>query len=55
LLFAGGVMSLYWIAGLSLFVLYEKLGPATAFGDRVAGAALVAAGAALALAHVVRS
>jgi len=54
LLFAGGVMSLYWIAGLSLFVLYEKIGPATRFSDRAVGAALVAAGAALALAHVVR-
>ena len=54
LLFAGGVMSLPWIAGLSLFALYEKIGPASAWSDRLVGAALAAAGVALALAHVVR-
>jgi predicted metal-binding membrane protein len=54
LLFAGGVMSLVWIAGLSLFVLYEKIGPSTTWSDRAVGAFLVLAGAALALAHVVR-
>jgi predicted metal-binding membrane protein len=47
LLFAGGVMSLPWIAGLSLFVLFEKLGPASVWVDRVTGAALVLAGLAL--------
>jgi predicted metal-binding membrane protein len=54
LLFAGGVMSLPWIAGLSLFVLFEKVGPGGAWSDRAAGAALAAAGIVLALAHVVR-
>ena len=28
LLFFGGVMNLYWIAGLALFVLFEKTFPA---------------------------
>ncbi|HTO09751.1 MAG TPA: DUF2182 domain-containing protein [Myxococcota bacterium] len=54
LLFAGGVMSLPWIAGLSLFVLFEKLGPASAWSDRAAGLALALAGVALALAQLVR-
>ena len=54
LLFAGGVMSLAWIAGLSLFVLFEKLGPATPWSDRAVGAVLVLAGLGVALAHVVR-
>jgi predicted metal-binding membrane protein len=53
LLFAGGVMSLVWIAGLSLFVLVEKLGPHREWADRAAGAGLVLAGAALALAQLV--
>ena len=48
LLFAGGVMSLPWIAGLSLFVLLEKLGPASVWLDRASGAALVLAGLAVA-------
>jgi predicted metal-binding membrane protein len=54
LLFAGGVMSLPWIAGLSLFVLAEKLGPQGQWADRVTGGALVAAAASLALAQLVR-
>jgi predicted metal-binding membrane protein len=54
LLFAGGVMSLPWIAGLSLLVLVEKLGPASAWLHRTIGAVLVAAGAALALAQLVQ-
>jgi predicted metal-binding membrane protein len=44
LLFVGGVMNLYWIAGLAAFVAVEKL---TRFGPilgKVAGAALIAAG-----------
>jgi len=49
LLFAGGVMSLWRIAALSLFVLLEKLGPFGARGDRLVGGLLVAAAAALAL------
>jgi predicted metal-binding membrane protein len=48
LLFAGGVMSLRWIAGLSVFVLVEKLGTRSVWFDRVTGAALVLAGAGLA-------
>jgi predicted metal-binding membrane protein len=28
LLFVGGVMNLYWIAGLALFILLEKMIPA---------------------------
>ena len=49
LLFVGGVMNFVWIAGLAAFVLVEKLAP---FGHRiarVAGAVLVASGAALLL------
>jgi predicted metal-binding membrane protein len=45
LLFFGGVMSLLWIAGITLFVLLEKLAP---FGDRggqLSGLLLMAAGA----------
>ena len=45
LLFAGGVMSLAWIAGLSLFVLFEKLSPFGDAGDRATGAVLLAAAA----------
>jgi len=47
LLFVGGVMDLLWIAGLTIFVLLEKLLP---YGDRVsrgAGVVLLLAGAAL--------
>ena len=44
LLFAGGVMNLYWIAGLALYVLAEKLLPYGAQVGRVAGAALILAG-----------
>lgn len=49
LLFVGGVMNLYWIAGLALFVLAEKLLPGGAWFSRVAGAALIAAGMTVAL------
>jgi predicted metal-binding membrane protein len=55
LLFAGGVMSLPVIAGLSLFVLFEKLGPFGRRGDHAAGAALVASGLALALWSLLRA
>jgi predicted metal-binding membrane protein len=47
LLFAGGVMSLAWIAGLSLFVLFEKTSPFGEAGDRAAGGVILAAAAAL--------
>jgi predicted metal-binding membrane protein len=46
LLFVGGVMNLAWIAGIALFVLVEKLSPAGHWIGRVAGALLVAWGAA---------
>jgi len=44
LLFAGGVMNLYWIAGLALYVLAEKLLPHGAQIGRCAGLALILAG-----------
>jgi predicted metal-binding membrane protein len=44
LLFYGGVMNLYWIAGLALFVLLEKTIPAGHWLGRVTGAGLVAWG-----------
>lgn len=37
LLFAGGVMNLWWIAGLTIFVLLEKLAPFGAWGGRLSG------------------
>lgn len=45
LLFFGGVMNLLWVAGLTLFVLIEKLAPRGVWIGRVAGIALLAAGA----------
>jgi len=44
-LFAVGVMNLLWVAGLALFVLVEKMMPATVLVSRMAGAALLIAGA----------
>lgn len=44
LLFVGGVMSLTWIAGLSILVLLEKILPAGRVLARTAGAILVAGG-----------
>lgn len=44
LLFYGGVMNLYWIVGLCLFVLIEKLAPAGILVGRLAGAGLIAWG-----------
>ena len=46
LLFAGGVMSLAWIAALALLVLVEKLLPAGPLVGRAVGVALIAWGAA---------
>jgi predicted metal-binding membrane protein len=49
LLFAGGVMNLVWIAGLSILVLLEKLAP---FGARLTapvGFVLIAAGVSIAV------
>jgi len=44
LLFVGGVMNLLWIAGLTIFVLLEKIIPAGRLVPRLAGAAMAVAG-----------
>ncbi len=44
LLFFGGIMNLYWIAGLAVFVLFEKLVPNGHWIGYAGGFALVAAG-----------
>lgn len=44
LLFYGGVMNLYWIVGLALYVLAEKLAGGSHWLRRGAGLALIAAG-----------
>ena len=41
LLFFGGVMSLLWIAGITIFVLLEKVLPFGNVGGRLAGGAIV--------------
>jgi predicted metal-binding membrane protein len=46
LLFVGGIMNLAWIAGLALFVLFEKLAPAGHWISRAAGAGLIVWGGA---------
>jgi predicted metal-binding membrane protein len=46
LLFFGGVMNLLWVAGLTLFVLLEKLAPHGATIGRAGGVVLLAAGGA---------
>jgi predicted metal-binding membrane protein len=45
LLFFGGVMNLYWIVGLALFVLLEKIIPLGHWLGRIAGVALIGWGA----------
>ncbi len=52
LLFFGGVMSLAWIAGLTGFVLLEKLIPLPSGGARVGGVLLIVAGVALGIAAI---
>ncbi len=47
LLFFGGVMNLYWIVGLALFVLFEKIVPAGHWLGYATGVALSVWGAAL--------
>lgn len=47
LLFAGGVMNLYWIVGLALFVLAEKMLARGAWFGRAAGVGLIVAGIAV--------
>lgn len=49
LLFAAGVMNLYWVAGLALFVLLEKALPAGLLAGRAAGVLLILAGLVLIL------
>ena len=44
LLFVGGVMNLWWIAALTVFVLLEKLAPLGAQGGRLSGALIFALG-----------
>ncbi len=44
LLFAFGVMNFYWIAGLMIFVLLEKIVPRPEFVSRAAGVAAIVAG-----------
>ena len=51
LLFVGGVMNLYWIAGLSILVLLEKLLPWGNLFSRLTGVALLAAAAVITLPH----
>jgi predicted metal-binding membrane protein len=50
LLFVGGVMNLFWIAGLALLVLLEKLLPAGALFSRLSGTVILGAGVYLLLA-----
>jgi predicted metal-binding membrane protein len=50
LLFYGGIMNLFWIIGLALYVLLEKVAPAGHWIGRTAGMGLVAWGGALLLA-----
>ena len=47
LLFYGGVMNLYWIIGLALYILIEKLLPAGARIGQLTGVILIAWGATL--------
>lgn len=47
LLFFGGVMNLYWIAGLAAFVLFEKTIPMGSWIGRVAGVAIAVWGVSL--------
>jgi predicted metal-binding membrane protein len=44
LLFVGGVMNLLWVAGLTLFVLVEKVAPRGPWIARAAGLAMLVAG-----------
>lgn len=44
LLFVGGVMNLWWIAALTIFVLLEKLAPLGVQGGRVSGLLIIALG-----------
>ena len=48
-LFAVGIMNLFWVAILAMLVLVEKVGPAGAWVSRGAGAAILASGLLMAL------
>jgi predicted metal-binding membrane protein len=48
LLFVGGVMNLLWIAGITVFVLLEKILPLGGRGGRISGLLMILTGAALA-------
>ena len=45
LLFVGGVMNLIWVAVIMIFVAAEKMFPHGAWIGRIAGGAMIAAGA----------
>ena len=45
LLFFGGIVNVLWIAGLAIYVLFEKTVPAGHWLARAVGALLVVAGA----------
>ena len=47
LLFAGGVMNVFWIGGLALFVLIEKFAPPRHWVGHLAGVLLITAGLAM--------
>ncbi|QGX99116.1 DUF2182 domain-containing protein [Roseovarius faecimaris] len=49
LLFVGGIMNLYWIVGLTAYVLIEKLAPRGEVVAKTAGAALICVGAGMLL------
>lgn len=44
LLFVGGVMNLWWIAALTVFVLFEKIAPFGEKGGRLSGLPIIALG-----------
>ncbi len=48
LLFVGGVMNLYWIAGLAVYILFEKLLPKGEILSKLVGVALIFWGVAVA-------
>jgi predicted metal-binding membrane protein len=48
LLFVGGVMNLWWVVGIALYVFLEKVVPAGPWLSRMLGAALMLAAVALA-------
>ena len=49
LLFVGGVMNLFWIVGLALYVAIEKLTPQLRWLDKIFGILLVGGGILLAV------